>query len=92
MWDVRTGLPLFTLQGHTSPVSSVALSPDGKRVASGVGTSLSFILTSKQSKNEVRIWDGATGAPLFDLRAHTDSVRSVAFSPDGRRLASGSRG
>jgi WD40 repeat protein len=38
----------------------------------------------------VRIWDVETGVPQGDLGGHTDSVRSVAFSCDGRQLASGS--
>ena len=35
-----------------------------------------------------RIWDLATGEARAVLRGHTDIVRAVAFSPDGRRLAS----
>jgi COMPASS component SWD3 len=38
----------------------------------------------------VKLWDVATGQEVRTLRGHTDSVRSVAFSLDGRRLASGS--
>jgi WD40 repeat protein len=36
----------------------------------------------------VRLWDPATGAELAVLSGHAGSVRAVAFSPDGRRLAS----
>jgi WD40 repeat protein len=38
----------------------------------------------------VRIWDTETGGPQKALEGHTDSVRSVAFSHDGQRLASAS--
>ena len=37
------------------------------------------------------MWDLATGAELQRLEGHSDYVRSVAFSPDGARLASGSQ-
>ena len=38
----------------------------------------------------MKIWDSATGKELLSLKGHTDAVTSVAFSPDGQRLASGS--
>ena len=36
-----------------------------------------------------RVWDAASGAELLTVR-HTNLVKSVAFSPDGTRLATGS--
>ena len=69
---------IFTLNGHTSTVLSVAFSPDGTRIATG-----SF-------DNTAKIWDARTGAPQFDLKGHSKPVSSVAFSPDGTRIATGS--
>src|SRR5262249_54016716 len=37
----------------------------------------------------IRVWDLATGRGLLRLQGHTDGVLCAAFSPDGRRLASG---
>jgi len=38
----------------------------------------------------VKVWDAQTGQELLALKGHTDSIRSIAFSPDGKTLASGS--
>ena len=40
------------------------------------------------SDNTVKIWDASTGLETLTLKGHTDAVVSVAFSSDGRRLAS----
>ncbi|MCS6936254.1 MAG: WD40 repeat domain-containing protein [Candidatus Bipolaricaulota bacterium] len=66
-----------TLSGHTSVVTSVAFSPDGKLLASGA------------QDNTVKLWEVASGQEVRTLSGHTSYVRSVAFSPDGRLLASG---
>ncbi len=79
LWDAATGQELLTLRGHSSDVSSVAFSPDGRRLATGI------------YGRAVQLWDAATGQELLTLKGHSDSVQSVAFSPDGRRLATGSR-
>jgi WD40 repeat protein len=66
------------LKGHRDDVKSVAVSPDGKWLASG-------------SQNQtVKIWDLATGKEVHTLRGHKGAVQSVAFSPDGKQLVSGS--
>ena len=38
----------------------------------------------------VRLWEAATGRPIAAMDGHTNTIRSVAFGPDGRRIVSGS--
>ena len=47
-------------------------------------------LASGSRDNTVRLWDGASGAPIATLEGHSGSVQSLSFSPDGCRFASGS--
>ena len=47
------------------------------------------IMVIRNNDRQVRIWDVHTGQEVLALDGHTDAVMSLAFSPDGRRLASG---
>ncbi len=68
----------MTLLGHKKLATSVAFSPDGKRIISGGWD------------NTIKVWDAETGDELMTLRGHKECVKSVAFSPDGKRMVSGS--
>jgi len=83
IWDAETGTVQRTLESHVhrgrwTSTASIALSHDGRRVASGL------------SDETIWIWDTDTGILRQTLKGHTATVRSVSFSYDGRRLASGS--
>src|SRR5262249_57324266 len=87
VWDAAKGQELLSLQGHTREVRSVAFSPDGQRILSGSGGNGA---QGKPLPGEVKVWDAETGQEVLSLKGHTGAVNSVAFSPDGKRLVSGS--
>lgn len=66
-----------TCKGHASPVYGLAVSPDGKTLASA------------SVDKTVKLWEIASGKELATLRGHANSVFAVAFSPDGKMIASG---
>ena len=78
VFSAANGNEIFTLQCRTGTVSSVTWSPDGLRLAAGLGG----------GGKAVEIWDATSGKELLMLHGHTDRVRGVAWSPNGQALAS----
>ncbi len=67
-----------TIHGHKAPVSCVAATLDGRRLASG------------GYDRRILLWDAASGALVRELRGHAGLVNGVDWSMDGRLLASAS--
>ncbi len=75
-WDVATGKLIGQpLQGYTSGVYAVALSPDGQTLA------------ALESSNGVRLWDVGSGRSISLFGGYGYDVTRMAFSPDGKTVA-----
>ncbi|MEM9772418.1 MAG: WD40 repeat domain-containing protein [Cyanobacteria bacterium P01_D01_bin.73] len=76
LWNPETGEKLRTLLNWgESRVDAVAFSPDGNALAIGQGKA-------------VRLWNVVTGEELSTISGHTETVASVAFSPDDKTIIS----
>jgi WD40 repeat protein len=91
LWDGANGGLIRTFVGHTDEVNSVSISRDGSRIVAG------------SDDQTLRIWDSRSGSLLLTLagkggpappsgisEAKWRRVKSVAISPDGSHVASGS--
>ena len=91
VWDTATWTKRRTLtvsepwqswvgqRPHSNPrnwIASVTISPDGTLVAFG------------SSDAVITIWSIRSGRKRYELAGHTDSIKEVAFSPDGQHLLS----
>jgi WD40 repeat protein/tRNA A-37 threonylcarbamoyl transferase component Bud32 len=85
LWDTGTGQETRTLRGHSTAVTGVAYSADGRLLASasarpdGAGYF--------KPGGEVKVWDVETGREIRTLRRETGVFQVLAFSPDASRLA-----
>jgi WD40 repeat protein len=73
-WEAATGKVARHFE-HASGVSAIALSADGRQLATG------------HEDKAVRIWETLTGRPLGQSIEALGTIRQIQFSPDGRRLA-----
>ena len=77
-WRVKSGEPVRTFEGHQDAVYGLALSPDGKLMATG------------GYDQKIKLWNLESGKEARTLSGHNGCVYELAFRPDGKILASAS--
>ena len=89
LWDMRTRQVQQLFEGYAY---ATAFSPDGIILASGALSPdpRRLLVQQADAYTPVRLQDANTGKLLRELKAHKGLVYSIAFSPDGNTLASGS--
>ncbi|MCB0206708.1 MAG: WD40 repeat domain-containing protein, partial [Anaerolineae bacterium] len=78
IWDARTGQELLSFLAHDKEIFWTRWSPDGRQIVSNAGNS-----------GEAKLWDAETGQLVRNLTPEGSevTVHDVAWSPDGKRLA-----
>jgi WD40 repeat protein len=87
LWDTKTWEVVRTMPSHTPCLYAVQFSPNGRRLAASGGL---FHSMGKTQPGEVTIWDVDSGQEVWTMPDVKTTLYGVAFSPDGRRLATGS--
>jgi len=80
LWDVISGAPIRTYEGHTMSVGCLSVSSKASRT-----------FVSGATDGTIRIWDVTSPDCVLMMRCHDSPVFSVAVLPDGSRILSGSQ-
>jgi eukaryotic-like serine/threonine-protein kinase len=83
LWDVGTGATLRVFGPHGAKVEGLAVSPDGRAIAA--------VTEPEDGGGEVKLWPSEGGAARA-LEGHEHGVNALAFSRDGKLLATGDQG
>jgi len=89
VWDVASGREERRIAHSVHERLAVRFSPDGKRLACADGQH-EIRHFNPIPDVSVQLWDWAEGTLLHSMMGHTNCVYALAFSPDGKTLASGS--
>lgn len=79
VWDLQTSKPQVQINTAAVPIYQATFSPDGQ-----------FILGAVGNAPLAELWDAKTGKLVREFKGHSDYVNGVAFSPDGKYVATAS--
>ncbi|HEV7892029.1 MAG TPA: PEGA domain-containing protein [Pyrinomonadaceae bacterium] len=88
LWDVETGrVKILNTSTEVLGMGPLAFSPDGKTLV-GIADNIG---DDEDADLKIRFWDATTGELRRTLTPSQSAPDSIAFSPDGRQLAVGTR-
>jgi WD40 repeat protein/tRNA A-37 threonylcarbamoyl transferase component Bud32 len=85
LWDLESGTGAILLDVSSQAVRSVAFSPDGQFLVVGLAKG-----QASSPDYSLRLLETAPGREIRRMAGHREVIADVAFSPDGRRILSGS--
>jgi WD40 repeat protein len=84
--ELTKALGNLTLPGRNRAITCMGFSHDGRFLALGYSGAFKF------DQVELKVWDLSTGVETFHVVGQAPEIRSVAFSPDGRRIVMATSG
>ena len=87
VWSMQSDRCMHDFKDHEREIYTIKWSPTGQSTAN---PNLPLLLASASFDHTVKLWDVEQGKCIHSLQKHTEPVYSVAFSPNGRFVATGS--
>jgi WD40 repeat protein len=96
-WDLDTGKCVHTVEGRQGPIANLTFSPDGAFLCSASWNRVSHLEPSGRGEEgdasvvihyPIYFWDSSVTWPPRKAVRHTNEIRAIAISPDGRLVAS----
>jgi len=82
--------PQHHFGGHSNAITALAISPDGRVLATGAGLAGRAGNLLPSGDNAIKLWAVPSLRPLGELAGHDGWIVGLRFSPDSQTLASGS--